>query len=82
MEEYNIPFRYLPPYSPALNPIEEVFAMAKSRYRRIIPRPNDRNEMISEIDKIFSELKGYNMRNLYEHSTSFFQTCLEKKQLI
>lgn len=35
MRRLGIPFKFLPPYSPQLNPIEEFFSMMKSRYNEI-----------------------------------------------
>jgi len=46
-EEKNIVIKYLPPHSPDLNPIENVFSTIKSRYSSIRPFPKT-NTMIKE----------------------------------
>ena len=38
LTENSIIFKYLPPYSPQLNPIEEIFSVVKSRYHNIRPQ--------------------------------------------
>jgi transposase len=35
LDELNIPYLFLRPYSPQLNPIEQFFSMIKSRYNAI-----------------------------------------------
>ena len=40
-ESNSITFKYMPPYSPMLNPIEEVFAFLKRKYSNIRPRPRN-----------------------------------------
>ena len=67
----NITFKYLVPYSPELNPIEEFFLMLKARFNGI--RNSQQNITIeSSLDNILSErndfsvyCKGFyrNMRN-------------------
>jgi transposase len=38
LAEHNVPFVYLPPYSPELNPIEEAFSKIKHHIRKCKPR--------------------------------------------
>jgi transposase len=38
LRAHHIPYLYLPPYSPELNPIEEIFAQIKQFIRRLKPR--------------------------------------------
>ena len=56
-EEINIGIKYLPPYSPDLNPINNIFSTIKYRFKALRPSPVSRN-MIKEyvariIDSIF-----------------------------
>lgn len=39
LNENKISYKFLPPYSPQLNPIEEFFAVIKAKYKSIKPRP-------------------------------------------
>ena len=48
LEENNIRHIYLPPYSPDLNPIENVFGVLKQRYRSL-GVPTTRAEMATQI---------------------------------
>ena len=40
LNEHHISYKFLPPYSPHLNPIEEFFSMIKARYNSIRPKPS------------------------------------------
>ena len=42
----NMNFRFLPPYSPQLNPIEEYFGVLKSKYKSIDHKPKTSNELM------------------------------------
>ena len=46
--------------------------MAKVRYRRKTPRPDAKNEMVLEIDQIFTYLQGY-AENFIKNWTSFIK---------
>ena len=41
----NLNFMYLPPYSPHLNPIKEIFSLVKSRYHGKRPKVNNASEI-------------------------------------
>lgn len=64
---------YLPPYSPQLNPIEEVFSMVKARYRIIKPRPATLDEMMRNIEEILISLTNYDMTNFFLHSREWIE---------
>ena len=59
--------RFLPPYSPQLNQIEEYFSMLKSRYSTVNPRAQTRNDLKSILKTILEgndfETPGY-FRNM------------------
>ena len=55
LEENQIRHLYLPPYSPELNPIENVFGVLKKRYRRLgVPRT--RNQMKRQIQTTIEQM--------------------------
>jgi len=54
---------FIPPYSPELNPIEEVFSLLK---RKIIN--SDSNTILSKIKNSIISLKNTNFENYYKHS--------------
>ena len=47
---------FLPPYSPDLNPIENVFGEIKSKLNKIRPRANDKKGLIKNIKKSMCQL--------------------------
>ena len=69
---------YLPPYSPQLNPVEEIFSMIKARYRSIKPRPETTNEMIKEVENILIALTTYDMRAFYFNTRQWIEKARQK----
>ena len=63
--------KFLPPYSPQLNPIEEVFAMIKNRYRDVRPRPTSPEQMKREVMTIVENLANTSFQNFYSHSKQY-----------
>ena len=45
LNEFRISFKFLPPYSPQLNPIEEYFGEIKANYKKITPLAKTRDEI-------------------------------------
>lgn len=65
---FNIVF--LPPYSPQLNPIEQVFSILKNRYHDVRPRARSSSEIISIVNNVIQSMNddvSLSFRNLYEH---------------
>ena len=59
---------YLLPYSPALNPIEEVFSSLKARYYQIRQRPESSREVFENVRTIIEEMNSdgkLNLNNFY-----------------
>jgi transposase len=56
--EESIRLEFLPPYSPQLNPIENVFGVIKNRYHsaRILPRTNQ--EQVLTINRLLLEMQN------------------------
>jgi transposase len=67
LTENNISFKYLPPYSPQLNPIEEAFAMLKNHYRRLKPKPKTSEEVMQAIEKIVYDSLVADFSGFYRH---------------
>ena len=56
--EESISFKFLPPYSPQLNPIENVFGVIKNRYRSLQVLPKTPEEQVDCIQRLL-----HNMQN-------------------
>jgi len=55
---------HIPPYSPELNPIEEVF----SKFKILVVKEN--GNILSKIKNVLNSLKKCNFENYYKHSYS------------
>lgn len=55
-DEKGIILKYLPPYSPSLNPIEQIFALIKSRYSEIRPAPSTNDHIHEYIDTVINQI--------------------------
>ena len=68
---------FLPPYSPFLNPIEELFNQLKSMVKH--KKPNSMNELINAIKACPNEVTINQCQNYCNHSESYFLRCLNNE---
>jgi transposase len=66
LEAWNILYIYLPPYSPELNPIEEVFAKAKHQIRK--QKPREPGELASAVDNAIKSITAEDIIGYYNHA--------------
>lgn len=66
IEKVGATVRFLPPYSPDLNPIEQVFAKLKALLRRASPR--DREALWKSIGKLLDRFSEDECRNYITHA--------------
>ncbi|KII63490.1 hypothetical protein RF11_01443 [Thelohanellus kitauei] len=71
IESDNISIRYLPPYSPLLNPCEEVFCYIKSHVRRDT-QPNGRGDLFTRMRDVSHSVSRQFVSNYFSHSEGFF----------
>jgi transposase len=67
----------LPPYSPFLNPIENMFAQWKEKVKRENPRSEE--ELLELIDRKFEEITPVNCRNYYLKMLGFVHRCMNRE---
>jgi len=66
--------KFLPPYTPQLNPIEEYFHVVKAEFRNIIPRPQTVNDVKNMVDQLLrndtTDMTGFyrDMRRYIQHA--------------
>ena len=65
LESIGVSIEFLPPYSPDLNPIEQVFSEVKSKLDKKRPRPRKKEELMSKIDSSFGEIGV--LQNYFDH---------------
>ena len=70
---------FLPPYSPFLNPIEEVF----SKWKGIVKQKNCLNEdqLIKSIRKASKKINKSNCIGYFQHMKQFLRPCLEREPI-
>jgi len=61
----NVLILYLPPYSPDLNPVENVIACIKARLNSIRPRATNRESLQNNIENVIGQLGNFN--EYYRH---------------
>ncbi|WP_407939111.1 transposase [Methylobacter luteus] len=66
VEAHGATIKYLPPYSPELNPIEQVFAKLKALLRKAAERTSDKLWQL--MGKLLDEFQADECLNLFRHS--------------
>jgi len=75
----NILVRFLPTYSPQLNPIEEFFSMIKNRFQSLEPRPTTREEVKERIITVFNGINT-DLKPFFNHMRNFLEKALAKQE--
>jgi transposase len=75
----HIRIMYLPPYSPFLNPIEELFAKWKVMIRAASPR--DEGHLRELIDQTHERITVADCQGFYRHAYSYFDRCLTREPI-
>ena len=58
LNQGGITYKFLPPYSPMLNPIEEVFGTMKAKYKNIRPLSKKKEDVIGRVLSIMNSFEG------------------------
>ena len=66
----NINYKFLPPYSPQLNPIEEFFGELKANYKLIRPLSKNRETIKSRVSSLLENRTG-NFGLTFERAKNF-----------
>ena len=76
----NILFDFIPPYSPELNPIEEVFSSLKMNYYNL-PNPQNFKEISENIRTVIKIWNNENMSfsNFYDHSRRYLDKAFMRE---
>lgn len=73
LNQAGIEFDFVPPYSPQLNPIEEVFSVLKSRYYNLRPFAVDNTSIIRYINDVITGMNNsdLNINSFYNHMRDY-----------
>lgn len=82
LTRHGIVIKYLPAYSPQLNPIEEFFGMLKSRQASIRPRPKTADQLQRSIRSSFEGLDHFDMSGFYSHMRSWVEIALDQRPFL
>ena len=81
--------KFLPPYSPFLNPIESVFSKVKNGLKSRLDeircnyeQPQRMEQLVNAIPYVFMEVNSTEIHHFYQHSTSFLTKCLLKEDIM
>lgn len=77
----SISIRYLPPYSPQLNPIEEFFGCLKARYTNILPNVVSIQQMKERIDGIL-QLNDIATSGFYRNTRRYIEQAIARVHFI
>lgn len=72
---------YLPPYSPFLNPCEEVFSLIKSRIRKHGPL-NGRDDLVNRMKNAALSITQNEAQSFIHHSEQFMGKCFTKEDIL
>jgi transposase len=71
--------KFLPPYSPFLNPIENMFSQWKQLVRA--ERPQNEERLMVIIDEVFTRITSENCNSYYLHMMTYLPRCLERERI-
>lgn len=74
--------KFLPRYSPQLNPIEQFFAQYKAHQKAIRPRPRNLNQLIESIDSAMNSVRYQRMRPYYREMRRYVSMALANKKFL
>lgn len=80
LRDISIKILYLPPYSPFLNPVEQVFSKWKNLVRR--KNPTNEKKLLKCIRRSFRKITNQNCEKFYYHMIKIMQLCVEKKPIL
>lgn len=82
LRKENINYKFLPPYSPALNPIEEVFSLIKSRYSNLRPLSKTSGDIKNKIVRVINDIledRNIEMCNYYRRMREFLEKSINNE---
>lgn len=71
---------FIPPYSPFLNPIEELFSQWKNYIRRSAPRNED--ELYESVHTSSTHISPANCLNYVQHMETYLADCLQSREIL
>ena len=79
LHEKRISYKFLPPYSPQLNPIEEFFSLLKSRY---IDLKNPEIRINETLNQVFQEDFSRQVNEYYIHMNEWLEKARQRRDFI
>lgn len=84
LNELSQNYKYLPAWSPQLNPVEQVFASLKARQARFRPRPRNNEQLQHSIMSAILSFKDSfeTLRPYYDHMREYLRKSLNREQFL
>ena len=79
IEEAGHTLLFLPPYSPFLNPIENLFHKWKTIVRHV--NPKDHDALISSMQHAPNRITPQEIGNYFSHFLKYFPDCIKMKHI-
>ena len=76
-ENHNINIKFLPPYSPFINPIENLFSKWKNLVRAM--KPNNEEELFTAIHTAASQITDEDCNGFFRNMLNNIQRCLNRE---
>ena len=67
--------KFLPPYSPQLNPIEEVFGVLKSHFKNMKPRPDTKRDLCVRLTALLETWQTGDVQPFYSHMRTWLDVA-------
>lgn len=80
MHDNGVPSINWPPYSPDLNPIENIWGILKRRLRRSTPAPTTVEEVAHKFEQTWNGLSVCTLHKLYDGMPARVHSCILKKR--
>lgn len=77
---YGLKHKFLPRYSPQLNPIENFFSVVKAHQKRVRPRPRTREALEESTLSVLDKLKHFDCKGLYRRMRDFVLIGIEGQE--
>lgn len=71
---------FLPPYSPFLNPIENMFSQLKSKIKELSPKNED--ELYKSVEEGSLLISSNNCRNYFRNMRSYLPRCMDREPIL
>lgn len=82
IRQLGLTYKFLPPYSPQINPIEEFFSKFKAIYNNDLSIPSNNDELCEKISNALRVARSSELTGFYRNMKVWLERALQKSQFI